>query len=750
MPVSVKEYLDSMKKVSSSTKTVTKEVDQDNLKMQQLLSNLIEAISYANSIDFRKKSLNKEAPSGGKTGKQIVDQIKAQEKLIDQLAKGQKLDELQNRELTDAINKFYEIASVQEINYKKFATNLEKFALKQPLPEAVQTRLINDSRDAHMIGQEQKTKEGPIIPILKKMRNMLEDSLENTKQFRKKLFVSFDSFREGLMSGLDNLKDGLSETGTIFDKILDAAKIAGMAWMVFQGQFKEGNFKFGQLFKQASKFMLKDFQQGFTKIMGDLFGKGLGGLSKMLGKFGASGAAKTVAKFGKLGAKFLKKIPLIGTIMSLWMGVERWKQKDYAGALIEFGSGIAAMFPGVGTAISVLLDLINLGRDTGAFAKAGDAIKDFSNTALGENVLMNIPLVGPIFGTIKAIDLFKKGDKKAAFRMAGKALASIIPGGAGIFSIFEALLGKKIEPEAASSSSGGSFKWPWQKKDKDFGDGPFGDAPIKWQNESGGYSDKGLTSNAKTAAKNLNKLVGGGMVITSAMRDPQKMMPLWNEARPIPGSRNRINRYGNEMANPMRSNHRFGTAIDVPKSLYNRIGASKFTALAKQAGFNLVYPEHSAVHLEVPKDGKIAKVDSKAAMTQASGLEQFDEADSSQMANASMDEPTSFQAVMDMFNKFNQDIVAGVPANSAAPAQTASISPATSGPEAPSIESISAGTPAAVTANATTKVASRPAANATAPAQQVVQTKMAPGQPDTMTTEINDTDLALLNSIIFS
>lgn len=669
MPVSVKEYLDSMKKVSSSTKTVTKEVDQDNLKTQQLLSNLIEAISYANAIDFRKKSLNKEAPSGGKTGKQIVDQIKAQEKLIDQLAKGQKLDELQNRELTDAINKFYEIASVQEINYKKFATNLEKFAIQKPLPEAVQTRLINDSRDAHMIGQEQKTKEGPIIPILKKMRNMLEDSLENTKQFRKKLFVSFDSFREGLMSGLDNLKDGLSETGTVFDKILDAAKVAGMAWMVFQGQFKEGNFKFGQLFKQVSKFILKDFQQGFAKIIGDIFGKGLSGLTKVLGKVGATGAAKTVAKIGKLGAKFLKKVPLIGTIMSLWMGIERWKQKDYAGALIEFGSGVAAMFPGVGTAISILLDLINLGRDTGAF-------KD----------------------------------------------------------------------------SNGNFKMPWQKgkkkkKDSNIGDapvdGPFGDAPIKWQNESGGYSDKGLTSNAKTAAKNLNKLVGGGMVVTSAMRDPQKMMPLWNEARPIPGSRNRINRYGNEMANPMRSNHRFGTAIDVPKSLYNRIGASKFTALAKQAGFNLVYPEHSAVHLEVPKDGKIAKVDSNSAMTQASGLEQFDETDSSQMANASMDEPTSFQAVMDMFNKFNQDIVAGVP-------QTASVSPATSGPEAPSIESISAGTPAAVTANATTKVASRPATNATAPAQQVVQTKMAPGQPDTMTTEINDTDLALLNSIIFS
>ena len=776
MPVSVKDYLNSMEKLSSSINRSFKKKNDVSLdtKTQALLSQLIEAISFANSIDFRKKSLNKEVSSGGQTGKEVLKQLKAQEDLVQQLAEGQKLSAAQNKELTDVINKFYEVAGANEINYKKFAAQLERFALKQNMPEAVQTRLVNDARDAHMIGKEQKDSQGLIMPILKRIRNLLEDSRESSKQFGKKLFVTLDTFREDFLSAFDKFKEGLKDSGGFLENMVDALKMAGMTWMLFQGKFKDGEYKFGQLFKQINNVQtafkafaeagkLGKYVKGPVKAIKDLVtgaklvGKGLADIPKAFKGLKSFGKiAGTVGKgFAKgLGKGVLKKIPVIGTLMSIWMGIERWKQKDYTGALLEFGSGVAAMVPGIGTGISIALDLINLGRDTGFFKKLGEKSKEAAATPLGENLLMSLPLIGPIYGIAKAIGLFKQGDKVGGLKLIGKSLMSIFPGGAFIADALSTFVGQNfdVKPES-SGASGGGFKWPWQKGKGDgpSGDGPWGDAPIKWQNESGGYSPKGLTKSAVTATENFNKLIGGGLTVTSAFRDPSKMMAEWNAATPIPGSRNRRNRWGNEMADPRRSHHARGWAIDVPMGLYKRLGAGKFKALATKSGFSMVYPEHSAVHLEVPGTGDVKKYDGKAAAALAS--EPWSEPDPNTMENSvESEEPATFESVMAAFNAFNEDIAKSLPQTASADA-TASVSPASSGPSAPSIEEMSAGTPQASTASSsaeTAKATSKTAANSIAQQpQQVVQTSMGTGDQSTMDTEIRDTDLALLNSLLF-
>lgn len=775
MPVSVKDYLNSMEKLSSSIDRSFKKKNDVSLdtKTQALLSQLIEAISFANSIDFRKKSLNKEVSSGGQTGKEVLKQLKAQEDLVQQLAEGQKLSAAQNKELTDVINKFYEVAGANEINYKKFAAQLERFALKQNMPEAVQTRLVNDARDAHMIGKEQKDSQGLIMPILKRIRNLLEDSRESSKQFGKKLFVTLDTFREDFLGAFDKFKEGLKDSGGFLENMVDALKMAGMAWMLFQGKFKGGEYKFGQLFKQINNVQtafkafaeagkLGKYVKGPVKAIKDLVtgaklvGKGLADIPKAFKGLKSFGKiAGTVGKgFAKgLGKGVLKKIPVIGTLMSIWMGIERWKQKDYTGALLEFGSGVAAMVPGIGTGISIALDLINLGRDTGFFKKLGEKTKEAAATPLGENLIMSLPLIGPIYGIAKAIGLFKQGDKAGGLKLIGKSLMSIFPGGAFIADALSAFLGQNfdVKPES-SKSSGGGFKWPWQKGKEDgpSGDGPWGDAPIKWQNESGGYSPKGLTKSAVTATENFNKLIGGGLTVTSAFRDPSKMMAEWNAATPIPGSRNRRNRWGNEMADPRRSHHARGWAIDVPMGLYKRLGAGKFKALASKSGFSMVYPEHSAVHLEVPGTGDVKKYDGKAAAALAS--EPWSEPDPNTMENSvESEEPATFESVMAAFNAFNEDLAKSLPQT--ANTSQASVSPASEGPTAPSIEAMSAGTPQAATASSsaeTAKATSKTAANSIAQQpQQVVQTSMGAGDQSTMDTEIRDTDLALLNSLLF-
>lgn len=788
MPVAVKDYLESMKSVSSSVKQQTATQQQSDLKTQQLLSQLIEAISYANSMNFKKKQLNAPAKgvnADGLTTKQVLDMLKAQEKLIDQLAQGQALSKRQSAKLNDAINKFYEAAGAQEINYKKFAASLEKFALQQNLPEPVQTRLINDSRDAHIIGKQQKDKEGLLLPIVKKIRNLLEDSAENTKQFTKKLFVTLDQFREDFLKGLTGMMEELktgSFLGNLLKNLATFLNGAGMLWMAFKGQFDEGNFKWGQMFKQIDnvRSMFKAFKNlgGFGKgmqasiksIKGMIngikaLGKSLAKIPKFLSKFGlgkggalaAKSVSKSLAK--SLGKGALKKVPVIGTLMSLWMAKERWGRKDYTGAFIELGSGFAALFPGIGTAISIALDLINLGRDTGFFSKAGDAAKQkLGKMNLKEDLLLSIPVVGPIIGMIKSIKAWKTGDKKGALSLAARSFLSIIPGGAIVGDLLMSLFDldasdiETIKEDNGTNQSKG-FKWPWQKAKGDKGgDGPLGDAPISWQNESGGYSPKGLTSSAKNATTNFNKLIGGGLTITSAYRDPNKMMPLWNSARPIPGSRNRINKYGNEMADPRRSNHAKGLAVDVPKGLFSKLGKNKFTKLAKQAGFSLVYPEYSAVHLEVPKSGEVKEEKNTKALisAKASALEPISE--DAQAIAQTPEIPMTYEALMDMFNKFNQDLASGIQGSATPVASTGSATPA-GGPSSPSIENITSGTPAAATAGASSVTASKvsnPPKNATSAAPApVIQPVSAQSNPDTIDTEIKDTDLALLNSLLF-
>jgi hypothetical protein len=82
---------------------------------------------------------------------------------------------------------------------------------------------------------------------------------------------------------------------------------------------------------------------------------------------GARGLGKTgfFSKFlGKFGSLFvLKRLPVIGTLLSFYFAYDRYKKGDYTGMLLELGSGIAAMIPGAGTAISLGLGGLLAVRD---------------------------------------------------------------------------------------------------------------------------------------------------------------------------------------------------------------------------------------------------------------------------------------------------------------------------------------------------------------------------------------------------
>lgn len=105
------------------------------------------------------------------------------------------------------------------------------------------------------------------------------------------------------------------------------------------------------------------------KIAGMGGGAVMGGLGSMASKLkGFSGAAKglsmTALKSG------VKKIPVIGALAGLGLGLSRAMKGDFLGAAMELGSGIASTVPGIGTAASLAIDGALMAKDMSPKTKA--------------------------------------------------------------------------------------------------------------------------------------------------------------------------------------------------------------------------------------------------------------------------------------------------------------------------------------------------------------------------------------------
>jgi len=99
---------------------------------------------------------------------------------------------------------------------------------------------------------------------------------------------------------------------------------------------------------------------GFVRnILAKIFGKG----SIITKIFGKTGSNIGLNLFKGVGKVFLKRLPIIGSLISLGSAVKRIKDGDYIGGLLDLGAATAYMFPGIGTAIGIALDLINAGKD---------------------------------------------------------------------------------------------------------------------------------------------------------------------------------------------------------------------------------------------------------------------------------------------------------------------------------------------------------------------------------------------------
>jgi hypothetical protein len=192
--------------------------------------------------------------------------------------------------------------------------------------------------------------------------------------------------------------------------------------------------------------------KSFGSSIGNLFGEVGGDAAKAgLGKLG-----EFLPKFLKGTTVFLKKIPFIGSLITLGYAVSRFKSGDLVGGGIEVLSGIAGLFPGIGTGVSLALDGLNAFLDMksgGATGKQTGAKLDLLK-GMGkwiEEKIIKLPIIGP---AVKSAKSLIAGDWLEAL----KQFAYINPA----FEFLGAMLGDENTSEPTKVATGvvaGTMNW---------------------------------------------------------------------------------------------------------------------------------------------------------------------------------------------------------------------------------------------------------------------------------------------------
>ena len=302
------------------------------------------------------------------------------------------------------------------------------------------------------------------------------------------------------------------------------------------------------------------------------------GIGKKIGaKVGSKAIATGLGVAGKVaahtaGKTAAKKVPILGAVMGVAFGVMRIKKGDIVGGLLEFASGIASIFPGVGTAISVGIDGILLAKDINSALKSkstsssgggstsipkpkssggniGDAYGGGSTKKIKKPQPKNLAasgVMGKIKGLLFSKPVFKDDKKKEktglgamSFGGVGSNLASAVGSAEGVGGKLTAAGG--VAAEVFNNAVKGSDGAGWRKANS--GVDVSGINPAIWHNFIG------------MAQEYAQK--GGVIDITSGSRSPEKQKALYAEA-----VRTGRTKY---VAKPGRSMHEFGYAIDMDR-----------------------------------------------------------------------------------------------------------------------------------------------------------------------------------------
>lgn len=256
-----------------------------------------------------------------------------------------------------------------------------------------------------------------------------------------------------------------------FKKILGpAALILGGLGALVTGLMSDGQAK-GFL-----KILAKAGISGGVKLLSGTFakmGKFVGGIIKNLGgillkpfKFLKGG--KIMSIFGKMASRLfkflkpvLKRIPGIGSLISWSFAVSRFKKGDVVGGLIDVASGIATLFPGIGTAIGIGLDVLNAfldmkksGEEGVKPAGSGFSIGDFFGK-VKDKIMNNFPIKN-LVEFWSGVGMVMSGNFKEGFTKMAFAIPFMKPLSDWLFGTPDAETGER--PGGALAKAGNMMK----------------------------------------------------------------------------------------------------------------------------------------------------------------------------------------------------------------------------------------------------------------------------------------------------
>jgi len=232
-----------------------------------------------------------------------------------------------------------------------------------------------------------------------------------------------EMFRGGATQGLGNIM------AKVFLKIGDSIVklLPSMGWL--RGIFEKGGF--------------------VRNILAKIFGKG-SFITKMFGK---GGAKIGLNLFKGVSKAFVRRLPIIGSLISIGSAITRLKEGDIFGGLIDVGAAIAYMFPipGVGTAIGIALDLFNAGMDATEgqagkdtkLGKIGDAVVSFK--AWVKEKIRDVPVLGTVIHLAEALGYLSVGEYGEFFKSLLKGAGSMIPGLGTLYNLISGGEGSGID-----------------------------------------------------------------------------------------------------------------------------------------------------------------------------------------------------------------------------------------------------------------------------------------------------------------
>lgn len=148
-----------------------------------------------------------------------------------------------------------------------------------------------------------------------------------------------------------------SDIGTkIFGTLTSPLKVISNYFSIVKNSSASALAKFTTIFKSFIP-KIGIIPQQLLKFISGIFSGG--GTFKFVGSFLKLGGGSIFKLVGAMFKNIAKRIFFIGGLISFKDAYDRFKKGDIAGGLISIGSGITSFFPGIGTAISIGLDVLN-------------------------------------------------------------------------------------------------------------------------------------------------------------------------------------------------------------------------------------------------------------------------------------------------------------------------------------------------------------------------------------------------------